>query len=229
MPRTAWEPIYIGTNEEPLYDERLTWEGKRDKMSQVSLLFAWLNTGNGKPLTKTRSGWLSIVSSSVPLQTGREWAAHSVSLTSMEWYQREPIELLAISHLKGCIWYNKNGFGFTSGSLFPVWNQPKRLIFLWCLKGSDWEACDLLSERAHLIQWKLIATDSHALLTESRVKYALLYIPIISNPDSNNVTKQNKQIVYVWNIYFFFLFADVWTLFTGLRFLCIGQRLPGTC
>ncbi|GBO00739.1 hypothetical protein AVEN_163847-1 [Araneus ventricosus] len=36
VPRTAWEPIYIGTNEEPLYDERLTWEGKRDKMSQVS-------------------------------------------------------------------------------------------------------------------------------------------------------------------------------------------------
>ncbi|KAG8185499.1 hypothetical protein JTE90_019756 [Oedothorax gibbosus] len=35
MPRTAWEPIYIGTNEEPLYDERLTWEGKRDKMSQM--------------------------------------------------------------------------------------------------------------------------------------------------------------------------------------------------
>ncbi|XP_054714163.1 LOW QUALITY PROTEIN: beta-1,4-glucuronyltransferase 1-like [Uloborus diversus] len=35
VPRTAWEPIYIGTNDEPLYDERLTWEGKRDKMSQM--------------------------------------------------------------------------------------------------------------------------------------------------------------------------------------------------
>lgn len=35
QPRTAWEPIYIGTNAEPLYDERLTWEGKRDKMSQM--------------------------------------------------------------------------------------------------------------------------------------------------------------------------------------------------
>ncbi|XP_076367279.1 beta-1,4-glucuronyltransferase 1-like [Tachypleus tridentatus] len=34
-PLTAWEPIYIGTNNEPLYDERLTWEGKRDKMSQM--------------------------------------------------------------------------------------------------------------------------------------------------------------------------------------------------
>lgn len=32
-----WEPIYIGTNEEPLYDERLHWEGKSDKMSQVRL------------------------------------------------------------------------------------------------------------------------------------------------------------------------------------------------
>ncbi|KAL0276523.1 UNVERIFIED_CONTAM: hypothetical protein PYX00_004080 [Menopon gallinae] len=29
-----WEPIYIGTNQEPLYDERLSWEGKRDKMTQ---------------------------------------------------------------------------------------------------------------------------------------------------------------------------------------------------
>ncbi len=35
--RNAWEPIYIGTNDEPLYDERLTWDGKRDKMSQVGV------------------------------------------------------------------------------------------------------------------------------------------------------------------------------------------------
>ncbi|KAI1292338.1 Beta-1,4-glucuronyltransferase 1 [Halotydeus destructor] len=33
--RNAWEPLYIGTNDEPLYDERLTWDGKRDKMSQM--------------------------------------------------------------------------------------------------------------------------------------------------------------------------------------------------
>lgn len=31
----SWEPIYIGTNDEPLYDERLSWEGRRDKMSQA--------------------------------------------------------------------------------------------------------------------------------------------------------------------------------------------------
>lgn len=30
-----WEPIYIGTNAEPHYDERLSWEGKSDKMTQV--------------------------------------------------------------------------------------------------------------------------------------------------------------------------------------------------
>ncbi|GLH06332.1 uncharacterized protein GBIM_11816, partial [Gryllus bimaculatus] len=29
-----WEPIFIGTNREPLYDERLSWEGKSDKMTQ---------------------------------------------------------------------------------------------------------------------------------------------------------------------------------------------------
>ena len=34
-PFLLWEPIFIGTNEDPLYDERLTWEGKRDKMTQV--------------------------------------------------------------------------------------------------------------------------------------------------------------------------------------------------
>ncbi|KPM02765.1 N-acetyllactosaminide beta-1,3-N-acetylglucosaminyltransferase-like protein 1 [Sarcoptes scabiei] len=33
--RNQWEPLYIGTNNEPFYDERLTWEGKRDKMSQM--------------------------------------------------------------------------------------------------------------------------------------------------------------------------------------------------
>lgn len=31
----TWEPLYIGTNDEPLYEERLSWDGKRDKMSQV--------------------------------------------------------------------------------------------------------------------------------------------------------------------------------------------------
>lgn len=33
-PYQHWEPIYIGTNQEPLYDERLTWEGRSDKMLQ---------------------------------------------------------------------------------------------------------------------------------------------------------------------------------------------------
>ena len=33
-PFQHWEPIYIGTNSEPLYDERLTWEGRSDKMAQ---------------------------------------------------------------------------------------------------------------------------------------------------------------------------------------------------
>jgi len=33
-PYQHWEPIYIGTNQEPWYDERLTWEGRSDKMSQ---------------------------------------------------------------------------------------------------------------------------------------------------------------------------------------------------
>lgn len=33
-----WEPIYIGTNAEPLYDERVNWEGKSDKMSQAYIM-----------------------------------------------------------------------------------------------------------------------------------------------------------------------------------------------
>lgn len=30
-----WEPIYIGSHHDPHYDERLSWEGKSDKMTQV--------------------------------------------------------------------------------------------------------------------------------------------------------------------------------------------------
>lgn len=33
-PFQHWEPIYIGTNQEPSYDERLSWEGRSDKMAQ---------------------------------------------------------------------------------------------------------------------------------------------------------------------------------------------------
>lgn len=31
----GWEPIYVGTNSEPFYDERLNWEGRKDKMTQA--------------------------------------------------------------------------------------------------------------------------------------------------------------------------------------------------
>ena len=34
-PFQHWEPIYIGTHDDPLYDERLSWEGRSDKMTQV--------------------------------------------------------------------------------------------------------------------------------------------------------------------------------------------------
>ncbi|KAH8377686.1 hypothetical protein KR093_006629 [Drosophila rubida] len=33
-----WEPIYIGTKNDPLYDERLNWEGMWDKKSQTLIL-----------------------------------------------------------------------------------------------------------------------------------------------------------------------------------------------
>lgn len=32
FPYHLWEPIFIGTKNEPIYDERLSWEGLRDKM-----------------------------------------------------------------------------------------------------------------------------------------------------------------------------------------------------
>lgn len=32
-----WEPIFIGTKFDPMYDERLSWEGRSDKMTQVIL------------------------------------------------------------------------------------------------------------------------------------------------------------------------------------------------
>ena len=34
-PFQHWEPIYICDHTVPLYDERLTWDGRADKMTQV--------------------------------------------------------------------------------------------------------------------------------------------------------------------------------------------------
>jgi len=31
----SWEPIFIGTHSDPLYDERLSWEGRSDKMTHA--------------------------------------------------------------------------------------------------------------------------------------------------------------------------------------------------
>ena len=36
-PHHHWEPFFIGTDAEPGYDERLTWEGRGDKMTQVKI------------------------------------------------------------------------------------------------------------------------------------------------------------------------------------------------
>lgn len=38
FPHHRWEPVYIGTQREPLYSELLTWEGQQDKMAQVGSL-----------------------------------------------------------------------------------------------------------------------------------------------------------------------------------------------
>lgn len=34
-----WEAFYIGTNAEPMFDERLSWEGQSNKMTQVRIAF----------------------------------------------------------------------------------------------------------------------------------------------------------------------------------------------
>ncbi|KAK2725105.1 hypothetical protein QYM36_001530 [Artemia franciscana] len=37
-PYHMWEPIFIGTQDDPVYDERLSWEGRQDKMTQGYVL-----------------------------------------------------------------------------------------------------------------------------------------------------------------------------------------------
>eukprot|EP00095_Tigriopus_kingsejongensis_P002170 maker-scaffold1597_size34331-snap-gene-0.6 protein:Tk02170 transcript:maker-scaffold1597_size34331-snap-gene-0.6-mRNA-1 annotation:"n-acetyllactosaminide beta- -n-" len=37
-PYIHWEPIFIGTNAEPFYDERLSWQGQGDKMTQAYVM-----------------------------------------------------------------------------------------------------------------------------------------------------------------------------------------------
>lgn len=36
---SLWEPMFVGTRFDPEYDERLTWEGRNDKMTQV--IYKW--------------------------------------------------------------------------------------------------------------------------------------------------------------------------------------------
>lgn len=42
-PFHRWEPIFIGTKQDPLYDEALSWEGFQDKMIQVSEMHSYRN------------------------------------------------------------------------------------------------------------------------------------------------------------------------------------------
>lgn len=41
-PHHRWEPIFIGTRDDPFYDENMSWEGKQDKMSQVKISILFL-------------------------------------------------------------------------------------------------------------------------------------------------------------------------------------------
>ncbi|XP_074110640.1 beta-1,4-glucuronyltransferase 1 [Cotesia typhae] len=34
-PHHRWEPVFIGTQDDPLYNENMTWEGRQEKMSQM--------------------------------------------------------------------------------------------------------------------------------------------------------------------------------------------------
>lgn len=34
-PHHRWEPVFIGTRDDPLYTEEMSWEGKQDKMAQM--------------------------------------------------------------------------------------------------------------------------------------------------------------------------------------------------
>ncbi|VVD03680.1 unnamed protein product [Leptidea sinapis] len=34
-PYHRWEPLYFGTQQEPWYDEKLSWEGRQEKMTQM--------------------------------------------------------------------------------------------------------------------------------------------------------------------------------------------------
>ncbi|XP_011305769.1 beta-1,4-glucuronyltransferase 1-like [Fopius arisanus] len=34
-PHHRWEPVFIGTREDPLYNEEMSWEGRQDKMAQM--------------------------------------------------------------------------------------------------------------------------------------------------------------------------------------------------
>lgn len=34
----VWEPFFVCTQKEPLWDERMTWEGQNNKMVQVSII-----------------------------------------------------------------------------------------------------------------------------------------------------------------------------------------------
>lgn len=36
-PHHRWEPVYIGTQNDPFYAEEMSWEGRQDKMSQVHI------------------------------------------------------------------------------------------------------------------------------------------------------------------------------------------------
>ena len=52
-----WEPIFIGTNRDPVYDERLTWEGRADKM----VIFVMTMTILAIIIMMTWKTWMNII------------------------------------------------------------------------------------------------------------------------------------------------------------------------
>nr|CAD7452270.1 unnamed protein product [Timema tahoe] len=161
FPYHRWEPIYIGTNQDPLYSEVLTWEGQQDKMAQMGEMCLM--------------GYRFIILDGAFLvHTPSIKRRSDITIERTAW--RRPHERRNIKMYESVVYKLIHKYGKNNSD--PRWPMAPvfRLVFR-LRRGSTTGGADLVKLDSHMkLRYALLryATLRYALLRYATLRYALL-------------------------------------------------------
>lgn len=105
--RSKWEPVFIGTNSEPYFDEKLSWEGRRNKMTLVSIRFFQIRGTWSKEREQLLKIILVIFSNVTWFHSSLDFQAYTLCILD---YELQILDNAFLIHRPGIKHYKKERF-----------------------------------------------------------------------------------------------------------------------